>query len=417
MKRGIMALATIAFLLIAVAFSGSQPATKPAAPARDLQIDVNGRNPWTHLRLNNDPSDFRFAIVSDRTGGHRAKIFSRAVDQLNMMQPEFVISVGDLIEGYTDDPNKVAAEWREFQSYVTRLQMPFFFTPGNHDIANPYQRKQWEEKFGPLYFHFVYRDTLFLLLNSNDPTGKEDRIAEQQIAWAKKVLDENNSVRWTVVVLHKPLWANLDVEKTGWLDVEKALGDRPYTVFAGHVHVFKKFVRNGRNYYQLATTGGASKMRGIRYGEFDHITWVTMKKDGPVIANLLVDGIYPEDMRLPISDEPGVDITGRKATQMVKGKIFLDGCALPDARLVFYEVNPTDPKRVTKRADALSDVDGSFSLSSYTAFDGAPAGDYIVTVTASPPNVVPERYRKPETSGLRYSVKSGTNEIDLELKR
>ncbi len=56
------------------------------------------RNPVTHLRFNDDPADFQFAIVSDRTGGHRARIFSRAIEQLNLMQPEFVVSVGDLIE-------------------------------------------------------------------------------------------------------------------------------------------------------------------------------------------------------------------------------------------------------------------------------------------------------------------------------
>jgi hypothetical protein len=84
-----------------------------------------------------------------------------------------------------------------------------------------------------------------------------------------------------------------NVEKTNWLAMEKALSGRPYTVFAGHHHFFKKFVRNGRNYYQLATTGGVSKMRGIPYGEFDHIVWVTMKKDGPILANLMVEGIFP----------------------------------------------------------------------------------------------------------------------------
>src|SRR5688500_14050013 len=57
------------------------------------------RNPVTHLRWNDAPEEFRFAIVSDRTGAHRDGIFSQAVEKLNLMQPEFVLSVGDLIEG------------------------------------------------------------------------------------------------------------------------------------------------------------------------------------------------------------------------------------------------------------------------------------------------------------------------------
>jgi 3',5'-cyclic AMP phosphodiesterase CpdA len=415
MKRLLLAATTVGMLLLAVAFSGSQTPTKPpAAPVGELQVEVNGRNPWTHLRVNNDPSDFRFAIVSDRTGGHRAKIFSRAIDQLNLMQPEFVVSVGDLIEGYKEDPEKVAAEWREFQSYVHRLQMPFFYVPGNHDVANPYLRKQWEEKFGKTYYHFVYRDVLFLVLNSNDAGKTEGIMSAEQIAWAKKVLEQNTS-RWTIVLLHNPLWAVADIEKSGFHEIEKALGDRPYTVFAGHVHRYQKFVRNGRNYYQLATTGGSSKIRGLRYGEFDHIAWITMKKDGPTIANVMLDGIYPEDMRLPASEELGTEITGRKATAAVKGTVFLDGCPLPDARITFYDV--ADPKKPARRADAIADVDATFVMSSYTAFDGVPPGDYVVTVTATGPNKVPAHYAKPETSVLKVTVTKGANEFTLELKK
>jgi hypothetical protein len=53
-------------------------------------------------------------MVSDRTGGHRAGVFSRAVELLNLMQPEFVLSVGDLIEGSPDDDGTLARQWREF---------------------------------------------------------------------------------------------------------------------------------------------------------------------------------------------------------------------------------------------------------------------------------------------------------------
>src|SRR5207244_7253318 len=84
----------------------------------EIQIDKGARNPWTHLRWNNDPDTFHFAIVSDRTGGHRARIFSQAVDQLNLLQPSFVVSVGDLIEGYTKDKAVLAEQWKEFHGYV-----------------------------------------------------------------------------------------------------------------------------------------------------------------------------------------------------------------------------------------------------------------------------------------------------------
>ena len=49
--------------------------------------------PWANLKLNNDADQFQFAVVTDRTGGHRANAVSQAVTQLNLLQPEFVVSV------------------------------------------------------------------------------------------------------------------------------------------------------------------------------------------------------------------------------------------------------------------------------------------------------------------------------------
>src|SRR5262249_43440017 len=148
--------------------------------------------------------------------------------------------------------------------------------------------------------------------------------------------DDNRSVRWTVVAVHRPLWVAPDLVKNGWQAVEKALADRPYTVFAGHLHRFRKYVRQGRNYYQLATTGGGSRLRGVRYGEFEQIAWVTMKKDGPLIANVLLDGVYDADMARPPSDEDGVTVTNRKAVHPVRGKLFYEGTPAPNAVVTFH---------------------------------------------------------------------------------
>src|SRR6059058_5864803 len=79
-----------------LARQGSPAGTPAAAP--EFRVQQEERNPWNHLRLNNDPSVFRFAIVTDRTGGARPGVFERAVEQLNWLQPEFVVSVGDLIQ-------------------------------------------------------------------------------------------------------------------------------------------------------------------------------------------------------------------------------------------------------------------------------------------------------------------------------
>ena len=93
--------------------------------------------------------------------------------------------------------------------------------------------------------------------------------------------------------LHKPLWRKPETLEN-WRKVELLLADRQYTVFAGHRHIYSKSMRNNRPYYILATTG-ADEPAGLDECEFDHIVWVTMTDDGPIMANLLLEGILDDE--------------------------------------------------------------------------------------------------------------------------
>jgi hypothetical protein len=417
MRSILLGLAVLAVVAGAVAFSRS------GKGPGGLVVKREKSNPWTALPAEPDPDEFQFAIVSDRTGGHRPQVFSRAVARLNLLQPEFVLSVGDLIEGGKKPRERLEAEWREFDGYVRKLQMPFFYVPGNHDVGNADTSKLWQQRYGRRWYHFVYRKVLFLCLNSDDPPGTVGLGAEQ-VAYAKKALADNPEVRWTVVALHKPIWTYGNLGKRGWLAVEKALADRPCTVFCGHVHRYHKFVRQGRNYYQLATTGGGSKVRGVTYGEFDHVVWVTMKKDGPVLANVLLDSVLPDDLRVPQSSEKGYPYKLEK-TLPVRGTAYLDGSPLVGAQVTFVAEGEKVKRRF--RGDALTEADGSFTASTYRPFDGLPAGRYAVTVVqrrplftpegAPGPNRLPPRYADVKTSGLTVEVKEGMAEVKLELTR
>jgi hypothetical protein len=64
--------------------------------------DQETRN-YTHIRFQNNPDSFQFAVIGDDAGGARDGVLAAAVDALNLLRPEFVPGVGDLIEGYTHD--------------------------------------------------------------------------------------------------------------------------------------------------------------------------------------------------------------------------------------------------------------------------------------------------------------------------
>ncbi|HWA24927.1 MAG TPA: metallophosphoesterase [Lacunisphaera sp.] len=257
-----------------------------------IAAEISAQSPVTAQPVNNAEGVFRFAIVPDRNGGNRGEVFETAIAKLNLLQPEFVMCTGDLIDGYTTDPKVAAAQWDQFDALVKRLDMPFHYVPGNHDIGNPLLLEVWKQRHGPPWSSFVYQNVLFLTLHTEDrPLGG---LGEEQIAWAKKTLAENSGVRWTMVFFHRPLWR--DQNQAGFEQVRAALKGRNYTVFASHYHHYVKGTVDGMNYYVLATAGGASPLRGTEVGEFDHVMWVTMKPDGPVVVNLPLNGILPDDL-------------------------------------------------------------------------------------------------------------------------
>ena len=83
-----------------------------------LQKINSEKKPWTYERVNDHKNKFNFVVVTDRTGGERKGIWQRGIEKINLMQPAFVVSVGDLINGYTDDLDIISNEWQEFARQV-----------------------------------------------------------------------------------------------------------------------------------------------------------------------------------------------------------------------------------------------------------------------------------------------------------
>ena len=144
------------------------------------------KKPWTAKKFLNDPADFQFAIVSDRTGGPRAGVFPKAVSKLNELRPEFVITVGDMIQGGRGnrDVKKLKGQWKEFNSFIEGFDMPFFYLPGNHDVGNEVADEIWDEMYGVRYYSFTYKNVLFLCLNTQGGPGTKAHLQDEQIKWA-----------------------------------------------------------------------------------------------------------------------------------------------------------------------------------------------------------------------------------------
>jgi hypothetical protein len=109
----------------------------------------------------------------------------------------------------------------------------------------------------------------------------------------------------------------------------------------------------------------------------------------------------------------------RTPVHPVKGTITFKGEPMSGALVALH---PQSPQEGTPNPRANVGKDGAFDVSTYVTADGAPEGDYVLTVLwykpvkkgsdiVEGPNVIPAKYANPATSTLRVSVKPGENAL------
>lgn len=125
-----------------------------------------------------------------------------------------------------------------------------------------------------------------------------------------------------------------------------------------------------------------------------------------------------------------------KPTFPIEGKVTYKGKPAKGAVVSFHPLgdNATAKPQILPTADC--EDDGSFRLSTYMQHDGAPEGDYAVTIFWAAPtkaveeedegdeeergetiNLLPHLYSHKDTTTLKYTVKAGPNEpanFDIE---
>jgi hypothetical protein len=105
----------------------------------------------------------------------------------------------------------------------------------------------------------------------------------------------------------------------------------------------------------------------------------------------------------------------------VRGRVTLDGKPLAEATVAFHSLATT--AAIESRPLAYTDSHGCYTLTTVRQGDGAPPGQYAITVVLRAPrqvgeeivrdgrNLLPARYARPESSGLQFEVVAGDNDI------
>lgn len=255
---------------------------------------------------------FHFVIYGDRTGGPKEgiKVLEQAVKDTNLLDPDLVMTVGDLVQGYN-----ITAEWmkemREFQGVMNKLKMPWFPVAGNHDIywrgkgkrPKGQHERSYETHFGPLWYAFEHKRCWFVVLFSdegNPETGEKtfkkpasQRMSPAQFRWLQETLKKAKGADHVFLFLHHPRW-----RKGGygddWDKVHRELvaAGNVTAVFAGHIHQMTYREPDGIQYYTLATTGGSlGKDMPAGAGFLHHQNLVSVRKDKITVSTIPVGAV------------------------------------------------------------------------------------------------------------------------------
>lgn len=209
---------------------------------------------YTFKTEEEDCSDFRFVAISDTQGlswDGEFKYTKEVMDEIKEMNPAFVMHGGDVVEsgGYE-------SYWQDFFKSIDGVShnIPFFIATGNHDT---WSDEQWSslpmgkdvlfdlhlnhpnnggnaelgditpndlnpanksgrrivENMDETFYSYNYGGAHFIVLNSGSGLegsygySDDDKLLAAQKEWLVRDLEANKDAKWTVLMLHQPVYA------------------------------------------------------------------------------------------------------------------------------------------------------------------------------------------------------------------
>lgn len=202
----------------------------------------------TFKTLPGDEEPYKFIVIGDTHLFTIAEEFTnRALDY----QPDFIVHVGDIPEGYGFQYDQFSKYWFTIGAEFLK-QIPVFYAYGNHDVGC-----FWHDFFGtqatglPNYggtsstpypwFSFDVGNAHFIVLDSNEIFPVELEKMDEQFKWLVKDLESDaaKNATWRFIVQHHPSIGHEPVQKYIVPLMEEYDVD---FLLAGHNHSFYKMI-------------------------------------------------------------------------------------------------------------------------------------------------------------------------------
>ena len=151
--------------------------------------------------------------------------FRKAMDSINKLKPNFVITGGDLImDALAQNHSRADSLYDLFNHEIKRLTVPVYNSIGNHELFGVYEKsgidtmdamygnKMFLQRIGKTYYSFKFKQWKFFVLETVFATANRQNtgyINPTQIAWLKKELFNTDAKTPIAIVLHIPMLTSI----------------------------------------------------------------------------------------------------------------------------------------------------------------------------------------------------------------
>jgi len=185
--------------------------------------------PFTNIscgkrEVNKEEQTFEFAFLTDihiKPEMDAPKGFQMAIDKVNELNPDFVLTGGDNIyDAMRGNQGRSDTLYTLYTKMVKGFNMPVYHCLGNHDLFAIYKESpegedhpdykygMFERYLGDTYYSFDHKGWHFIVLNSLDVTENKrykGYFSEEQIEWLKKDLKNVDKATPIVITTHVPM--------------------------------------------------------------------------------------------------------------------------------------------------------------------------------------------------------------------
>lgn len=172
--------------------------------------------------------EFSFVFMTDihlQPENNATEGFKLAIDSINKLKPDFVITGGDLImDALEANYGRADSLYQLYIETIKNVEAPVYNTLGNHEVFAWYSacgadtihpergKTMFRNRIGETYYSFDHKDWHFLILDSVEEAEGEGYVGgidDQQMKWIKEDLSKLGTDVPICVSVHIPVFTML----------------------------------------------------------------------------------------------------------------------------------------------------------------------------------------------------------------